>query len=272
MAFPSIILFLIYQLSVGMTFSSFSLVGAFVMRESILAAAWVGFAALVSAGAAWVYWKRFQVPIAIAAIASSAIGVLGAMVFGLIAIFDFDTATSMIPAIGFVLGLGVFAGALAFDASDRDRITQRADIAFWLHLLAAPLMVHPVFQAFGVTSGDIGAFGALVVIALYCVFGAIALVVDRRALLVSALLYVAIALAMLFGELGSVGLTSALSALVIGAGLLTLSVFWASLRSFIVERLPLVVQAQVPAIASAVYDGDSDDDYNADDRGRYRAY
>src|SRR5438874_3733945 len=32
--------------------------------------------------------------------------------------------------------------AMAFDASDRERATRRADCAFWLHLLAAPLIVH----------------------------------------------------------------------------------------------------------------------------------
>ncbi len=39
-------------------------------------------------------------------------------------------------------GLAVFAAAMAFDISDRERVTRRADCAFWLHLLAAPLIVH----------------------------------------------------------------------------------------------------------------------------------
>ena len=40
-----------------------------------------------------------------------------------------------------VSGLAVFAAAMSFDMSDRERITRWADCAFWLHLLAAPLIV-----------------------------------------------------------------------------------------------------------------------------------
>ena len=32
--------------------------------------------------------------------------------------------------------------AMSFDMSDRSRVTRRSDCAFWLHLLAAPLIVH----------------------------------------------------------------------------------------------------------------------------------
>ena len=42
------------------------------------------------------------------------------------------------------IGLAIFATAMKFDMSDRNRVTQRTDIAFWLHLLAAPLIVHSV--------------------------------------------------------------------------------------------------------------------------------
>ena len=42
------------------------------------------------------------------------------------------------------LGLAIFALAMSFDASDLKRQTRRTDIAFWLHLLAAPIIVHPV--------------------------------------------------------------------------------------------------------------------------------
>ena len=42
------------------------------------------------------------------------------------------------------LGIAVFLAAMKFDMSDRNRVTQRTDIAFWLHLLAAPLIVHSI--------------------------------------------------------------------------------------------------------------------------------
>jgi hypothetical protein len=43
-------------------------------------------------------------------------------------------------------GLRVFAAAMSFDLSDRDRMTRRSDCAFWLHLLAAPLIVHSLIS------------------------------------------------------------------------------------------------------------------------------
>ncbi|MEM6586028.1 MAG: hypothetical protein AAF692_09755 [Pseudomonadota bacterium] len=270
MAFPSIVLFLTFFTSVFMTFASYSFVGAIAVGSGAFAGVLIAFAAFASAIAAWLHWKRFHVPISIAAIASAVIAAVGSFLFSIMAAIDLAFAWAVLPALVFVLGLGVFAAALAFDASDRERITQRSDIAFWLHLLASPLIVHPVFQSLGVLEGDVGGFGAVIVIALYGVFAAIALIVDRRALLVSALLYVAVALAFLFSALGSFSLTSALSALVIGSGLLTLSIFWAGLRRWIVARMPLMVQAQVPAVAEAeeIYEEEDYSEYG----GRYSAH
>ena len=55
-----------------------------------------------------------------------------------------DTA-SLIVGLVFVLiaGLGVFTLAMWWDRSDRVRQTRRSDVAFWLHLLAAPMIAAP---------------------------------------------------------------------------------------------------------------------------------
>ena len=51
------------------------------------------------------------------------------------------------PSLVFIpIGLAIFATAMKFDMSDRNRVTQRTDIAFWLHLLAAPLIVHSIVR------------------------------------------------------------------------------------------------------------------------------
>ena len=39
-----------------------------------------------------------------------------------------------------VLGIGVFLFAMRWDSSDPARVTRRSDVAFWLHLLAAPMI------------------------------------------------------------------------------------------------------------------------------------
>ena len=97
--------------------------------------------------------------------------------------------------------LGVFLYAMRWDSSDPARISRRSDVAFWLHLLAAPMIVHPVFTLLGLNDGDATVGEGLVVIAIYVALGIAALAIDRRALLVSALAYVLFALNELFETL-----------------------------------------------------------------------
>jgi hypothetical protein len=137
-----------------------------------------------------------------------------------------------------VLGLAVFACAMWWDASDVRRETRRSDVAFWLHLLAAPMIVHPVFTLLGLTEGGAGVGEAVIVIALYILLGLAAVAVDRRALLVSALAYVLWALNDLFRTAGAVELSFALTALVIGSALLMLSAFWGQTRRAVLGPLP----------------------------------
>ena len=76
-----------------------------------------------------------------------------------------------------------------FDMSDRERLTRRSDCAFWLTLIAAPLIVHPVAGL--ISSGEDAdhARPMLLTIAVVVVFALVALIVDRRAFLVSSLAY-----------------------------------------------------------------------------------
>ena len=150
-------------------------------------------------------------------------------------------------AIVLIAGLAVFAVAMRWDMSDRSRETRRSNVAFWLHLLAAPMIAHPLFWILGVTQGDaIGAGAAFGVVAVYIAMGLVALAIDRRALLVSALAYVLVALTFLFQEFGVVELNVALTALVIGSALLTLSAFWTPIRRFVVDKLPGSLQVKLP--------------------------
>jgi len=135
-----------------------------------------------------------------------------------------------------------------WDGSDRARVTRRSDVAFWLHLLAAPMIVHPVFTLLGLTTGHANVGEGLAVIALYVVLGLTALAVDRRALLVSALAYVLYALQALFREFGAVELNVALTALVIGSALLLLSAFWHQARGAIVRPLPGNLRERLPIL------------------------
>ena len=155
-----------------------------------------------------------------------------------------EAARNLILGFVLLLGIGMFLFAMWWDSSDRARLTRRSDVAFWLHLLAAPMIAHPVFTLIGLTTGAVGVGEGLAVVGLYVLFGLTALAVDRRALLVSALAYVLYALTELFKRFGAVELNVALTALVIGSALLMLSAYWHQARRLIVTRLPSDLQAR----------------------------
>ena len=147
-----------------------------------------------------------------------------------------------------VLGVCTFLFAMWWDGSDRARLTRRSDVAFWLHLLAAPMIVHPIFTLLGLNDGNATIGEGLVVVLLYILMGLAALAIDRRALLVSALAYVLFALQELFKQFGAIELNVALTALVIGSSLLLLSAFWHQAREAVVRPLPDGLRAKLPLL------------------------
>jgi len=199
-------------------------------------------AALIAAIGAYLHWRRFHVPITVAAGTSALVALA------------LSLAAAAVPGIrdhlalpAFVAGLGVFALAMRWDMSDPKRETRRADVAFWLHLLAAPLIVHPVFAMMGLFGGNVGPASAGVVVLLYLVLGLIALAIDRRALMVSALAYVLYALSALFRTFGALSLNVALTALVLGSALLLLSAYWTMVRAAVLSLLPESLRDRLPA-------------------------
>ena len=213
--------------------------------ERVMAVIGAGIA-LVTAGAIWAHWRRFMVPITVA-VGTAA---LVATIVGLIvaALGKAIVTPDLILSLVLVGGIGVFGLAMNWDRSDRARQTRRSDVAFWLHLLAGPMIAHPLFSLLGVNQNHaIGIGAAVAVIALYLGFGLIALAVDRRALLVSALAYVLFAMTELFRTFGAVELNVALTALVIGSSLLLLSAFWQTARRGVVGMLPSGLKQMVPS-------------------------
>lgn len=199
-------------------------------------------ASAAGAVAAWAHWRRFQVPITPAAGAAAVVALSTGVL--LWAVPAARSATSLFVLLG---GAAVFVYAMRWDLSDPRRETRRADVAFWLHLLAAPLIAHPTFQLLGVFGGDLGWGRALLVLLLYIAFAAIALIVDRRALLVSSLAYVLYAMASLIRTTGVVELSIGQTALVIGSALLSLSAFWQPIRSALLARLGPAADRLPPA-------------------------
>jgi len=252
MALPSILLLLAFVGGVFATaaFLLVQIIGPdrFNDQGDVLAATVGGVSAAIAAGAAWLHWRNFHVPITIAAGAAAVAGLFLAIVVGIVQPGDSEAAKNLILGFVLLLGIGVFLFAMWWDSSDRARVTRRSDVAFWLHLLAAPMIAHPVFALLGLSNGSVGTGEGLLVVALYILFGLTALAVDRRALLVSALAYVLYALTELFKQFGAVELNVALTALVIGSALLLLSAYWHQARRMIVPRLPMNLQARLPEL------------------------
>lgn len=254
MALPSILLLLTFTVSV-LAFAGFALVMAVgpdaVDDNPQLGGVIASLSAAIAAAAAWIHWKRFRVPITVAvgaaAVAGVAVGLLVAALGD-----SAEGARNIILSFVLVLGIGTFLFAMWWDGSDRARITRRSDVAFWLHLLAAPMIVHPVFTLLGLNDNGATMGEGLVVILLYVALGVTALAIDRRALLVSALAYVLYALNELFREFGAVELNVALTALVIGSALLMLSAFWTQARAIVVKPLPESLRERLPLTSRSV--------------------
>ncbi len=248
MALPSILLLLAFVFGVLATsFLTIAMViGASFFEDNERGMAVVAaVAAALAAGAAYLHWRRFHVPVTVAAGAAAIVGVVIALIASALG-DQVDGMRNIILAAMLLLGVGVFLFAMRWDGSDPARQTRRSDVAFWLHLLAAPMIVHPVFMLLGLNDGRASIGEGLIVIALYVVIAVTALAIDRRALLVSALAYVLYALTELFKQIGAVELSVALTALIIGSALLLLSAFWHQSRRAIVGKLPGGLTARLP--------------------------
>jgi MFS family permease len=250
MALPSILLLLAFVLAVLAT-AGFSLVLGVgpdaVDNNPQLGGVLAAISAAIAAAAAWLHWRRFRVPITVAVGAASVAGIaVGLLVAALGQ--GADQAQNLLLGFVLFLGIGTFLFAMWWDGSDRARVTRRSDVAFWLHLLAAPMIVHPIFTLLGLNDNTATVGEGLVAVLLYVVLGLTALAIDRRALLVSALAYVLYALNELFREFGAVELNVALTALVIGSALLMLSAFWTQARAAVVKPLPSGLRERLPLV------------------------
>ncbi len=97
------------------------------------------------------------------------------------------------------LGLVIFSIAMWFDSRDTQRQSHLSDNAFWLHLLAAPLIVHGamISMIFNQQTWTESFSNEIMMIIFFVCFFLTALFVDRRAMLVSTQLYAVYALTQL---------------------------------------------------------------------------
>ncbi|OIQ33192.1 MAG: hypothetical protein BM562_02095 [Alphaproteobacteria bacterium MedPE-SWcel] len=183
-----------------------------------------------------VYWWRFRVPFAMALIA------LGLFAVTMIIAADQSgvpteigdlfllSANGPFAWITLLVGLLVFAVAMAFDLSDPHRVTRRSAQGFWLHVVAAPALVNTIALTLIDSGQD-------VMLALVLgVFALIAIVIDRRSFLITAIGYIVALSTTVFDNEGT-----GLSILVLGIALVALGAFWARIRAVLLSLLSPVL-------------------------------
>lgn len=233
MALPSLVLLVTFCF--GLSMSSLTVVDPFSAANPPVATAKGAAIALAIAAGTYLHWRRFKIPAAIAAIALfvlTAVFSLSVLVFGMVVLENWNWV---------MLGGGVatFAVAMHWDASDRTRQTRRSDVAFWLHLAAAPMIAHPLFSLLGLLNANPSkAWEAGAAVALYAAMTLVAIAIDRRAMLVSALAYVLGALVALLKSGTSGGEAFAIIGLSVGSVLLLLSSLWQRGRRKVLALLP----------------------------------
>ncbi|CAC9622835.1 hypothetical protein [uncultured Gammaproteobacteria bacterium] len=193
----------------------------------------IAITATVSTFGAYLHWLRFKVPITIAAGSVSFIGFLTALSLSI-----FPAMIDYLLSILLFFGIIIFILAMAWDYADMERVTYKSDVAFWLHLTAAPLIIHPIFSMIGLLEGNNSISSMVIAIVLYIFMSLISIAIDRRAFMVSSLAYVLYAISNILETYGDIGYSFALTGVLIGTTLLLLSAYWHQTRSVLLNLLP----------------------------------
>ncbi len=249
-----------------------ALLKAIVLRDDLRTAVWIG-VALVAVGAITHFW-RFRVPImsAVLAICVLALGgyttvdvYVGQLLSGQVDISDPEFVSSLIHTVlitMLICGLGLFAVGVALDLTDKHRNRVTSDCAFWMHVLSAPLIVHPIFVLLTGRFGFLGALGAnevpgedgtlWLVAVLVIVFFYVSLIIDRRSLLVPSLAYLAGIATYLLVESGATNGGTAVFPIImvlVGASVILFGVLWHRLRALVVRiTLPHMIASRLPPL------------------------
>jgi hypothetical protein len=211
------------------------------------AASGLAFKAMVAAALAAAFYLRFRLPFALLLVAASLVIAVETTAVRLV---DFTPLVASLVTLG--CGLAVFAAAMRFDLSDRDRVTRRADCAFWLHLLASPLIVHSLILMLAPNMKDMTTNGALIIVAIAAGLTLAAILIDRRALLVSALAYLGTVIG--YAITGTATDRAAVffaTLVILGVLVLTIGVAWFPLRRALVRLLPPVLVNRLPSTVPA---------------------
>jgi hypothetical protein len=255
MALPSIVLLAIFAVAAGFFFVYIVVMRAEIDRwdelndifdpDNIAVYLSLAGAACLTAVAVALYYARFRVPIAVAA----GVAALTGLVLALLTYSSPDFMADNFDLLILAAGIAVFGLAMRFDMADPERVTRNTDIAFWLHLMASPMIVHPILSAVvdrGVAPATIGAGTAAIVLALFAVISLVSVVIDRRSFLVAGLGYAGFAFRSILNSVGVLDSTAPATLLILGMLILALSAGWSRIRAGLIAIVPDPVAARLP--------------------------
>ncbi len=202
-------------------------------------------AALITLGAMLAYYMRFRLPFCIALITLAALG----LIYSLLIRTAPDMMAGHFGLVMLMSGLITFTIAMLYDMRDIDRRTRFADNAFWLHLMAAPLIVHglAVMTIRKTTQVKMGFLpqtnldqpDAVFTLIAVIILAFIGLAINRRAIIASSIIYAIIALLFLIGKSGlSISATIISVLLLAGAAIVFLGAGWHAARRALLKILP----------------------------------
>lgn len=203
------------------------------------------------------YYARYRVPLSLALCITSALALVLTLLLRLMQWASGDpqffSNHPLLLAVAFlVCALGLFATALYFDLGDRLRRTTRSDIAFWLHLGAAPALLFSVrlLMSFDGNFLDVAQAVSIktpVIVISVAVLMLIGLVIDRRAFVTSGLLSLGFAIYGIFRQ-GSATVDTYIftTLIVVGAIVLIIGTGWMPLRRIVPRALPAAISQRLP--------------------------
>ena len=198
------------------------------------------FSPIFTAIAGYIYWLRFKIPITLALITTIVV-CIPLYIFFIIP----NASDDLFLAVAFSCGIVIFLFAMYWDSKDTKRLTYKTNVAFWLHVFSTPFIIHSIVIASKIKDESLSLDGMLAIIAMYIFLTIISIIIDRRSLMVTSIGYVIYLIGTIL-TYENISIPFALTGLLLGIFLLTISIFWHSIRVAIMSKLPSRIKIYLP--------------------------
>lgn len=142
--------------------------------------------------------------------------------------------------------VGITALAVWYDQQDVQRATRKSDCAFWLHLAGAVVFMQALNFALDFARNPTPG-AAMLFLILYLGLTIFAIVINRRAVISTGLIFAGMAVYQLLDGFGDMNMSvTALTLVSIGSMVLVLSLWWKGIRAFVMRFMPESLNKSFP--------------------------